>query len=290
LAQVAQGEAQLPVCIRYRALSRRAPQNMARPMRLLAAACLVQVAAGKARAGSQSVFARLQALTQSAPADASQALRELDTNQDGQVELNEVSSFAIAKGLDYAATVKEFASFDANHDGKLNAAELAGALGLPPPAPPATPAETRPRTSALASRIATLLSRAPSAKSGVTSSLSNEESFMQRAAAVSAMGNQLALEVSRGQEALDLERKAAEARAQLTVLQVHTAERAQEASAAAAKAMAEQLAQNLTSLEGEALRAEVRAAALRAKMEADIKQVSDLSSIVKVGLAAVHGA
>mmetsp|Transcript_138242 Transcript_138242/g.429757 ORF Transcript_138242/g.429757 Transcript_138242/m.429757 type:complete len:261 (+) Transcript_138242:51-833(+) len=256
-------------------------------VRLLGAACLAGLASGDARLDAASALRRLLAPAAGSSDDAVQALRELDTDHDGHVQLSEVSGFATAKGLDYAATVKEFASYDADHDGKLNAVELAGVLGLPPPSAEAL--EEAPAQTQLQSRgaAANLLSSAPAATS--VAAASTGASVRTRVAIASKIADQLATEAARTEQAQDLELQAAQARQQATVLQRRTAQRIREASAAAARARAEELAKNLTALEGEALRAEVRAAAVRAKMESDMKQVNDLSSIVKEGLAAVHG-
>mmetsp|Transcript_39408 Transcript_39408/g.117990 ORF Transcript_39408/g.117990 Transcript_39408/m.117990 type:complete len:266 (+) Transcript_39408:50-847(+) len=263
---------------------------MAPCMFLLSVAVLAGAAAGDARAGASSALARLLASAALAPDDAAQALQELDTNQDGHVELSEVSAFATAKGLDYAATVKEFASYDADHDGRLNVAELAGVLGLPAPSVEKASVQEAPAPAQLRSRIsraANLLSSAPAAANVVGAAI-NGASGRQSSSVVSKLASQLALEASKTQEAQDLELLAAQARVQAEALQRKLVVKIREASAAAANAKAEELAQNLGTLEDEALRTEVRAAAMRTKMASDMKQVNDLSSIVKEGLAAVH--
>jgi hypothetical protein len=56
------------------------------------------------------------------------AMSTLDKNHDNVASLSEVESFAKEKGLDYAATLAEFAGFDQDKDGNLNKDELGQAL------------------------------------------------------------------------------------------------------------------------------------------------------------------
>lgn len=267
-------------------------------MRLLNVACLAGLAGADARASTILSRLLLASLRQ-APDDATTALKELDIDGDGHVQLSEVSGYASARGLDYAATVKEFATYDSDHDGKLNVSELANVLGLPVPGGAASFAEAPlEATPHLRSRTPEL--QAPAAAAQLTSSASvatvrdagatvSGAAGSQRVATVSRLADQLSLEAQRAEEAQDLELAAAEARARLVVLKRQVAKKVREAISKAAHDKASELSANLTALEQETLRTEVKAAAVRAKMDADVKQVNDLSGIVKEGLAALHG-
>uniref|UniRef100_A0A7S1L6S6 EF-hand domain-containing protein n=1 Tax=Alexandrium catenella TaxID=2925 RepID=A0A7S1L6S6_ALECA len=286
-------------------------------MQLLGAVCFSGLAVASSYASASSSLTRLllSSMKQS-PDDATQALRELDVDGDGYVQLSEVSGYASAKGLDYQATVKEFASYDADHNGRLDAAELANVLGLPPPsgaygeervetvqrrrweeeAPvQAAPASFLRSRSDLQSRASQLLSSAPAAlhvssASTAKTAAKSELSGAQRVALVSKIAEGMAAGVDGASQAQDLELQAAEARAQLATLKRQVAKKVIQAGSAAAYARAQELAGNLTALEAEALRTEVKAAAVRTKMDADVKQVNDLSAIVREGLTALHAA
>jgi len=58
-----------------------------------------------------------------------ETLLELDANQDGHIDPNEVSAFAQSQGLDTASATDDFSGIDTNGDGKLDPAELIQVLG-----------------------------------------------------------------------------------------------------------------------------------------------------------------
>jgi len=242
------------------------------------------VASGSWAQARGALLAGLHKLAREGPGDAAQALNELDTNRDGHVEFDEVAAFAKNKGLDYAATVQEFSGFDADHDGRLDVVELAGALGLPPPGPKTAGTLKVARASDPAATVPAAPGAAASALAAVP-----KQSFALRSATFSTLATQLELEVAKEQEAQALERKAADVRVTLAALGAQATQRAMDAARRAAEATAEALSTNVTQLDAEATRAEVRAAALRAKVEADLRRVTGLSEVARLGLAAVGG-
>mmetsp|Transcript_1447 Transcript_1447/g.4266 ORF Transcript_1447/g.4266 Transcript_1447/m.4266 type:complete len:267 (+) Transcript_1447:68-868(+) len=220
------------------------------------------------------------------PNEAQQALQSLDTNHDGHVGFDEVAAFAKAKGLDYATTLSEFAKFDLDRDGSLNAAELAGALGLQHPAstPPVQMFRT-PAKAELAVEPATEPAGAPVA-SAVPSAA--RQSFAQRAATLTEVADGLDMEVKKEREAEELDRRAADLRAKAVALARSAAQEAREASARAARRRAEALFQNITELEDKAERAEVAAAVLRTKTGAERTELGDVTDIATSGLSAAR--
>lgn len=56
-------------------------------------------------------------------------LLALDTNGDGNVDMDEIAQFASVQGLDAATSTAEFSGLDTNGDGVLEASEITVALG-----------------------------------------------------------------------------------------------------------------------------------------------------------------
>lgn len=252
--------------------------------------------------GSTGEFlSRLRELRSHDPTSTQQTLLSLDTNRDGRVGFDEVASFAKSNGLDYAATLQEFSGFDTDHDGSLNAAEIAEALVSPTSAgtamqvPRSSPtempkAEMSEHEILSGSSVGSLVpiasgnSLVPSEIAALTSGSS--QSLSQRAARLSEVANVLALEVRKEQEAESLDRKAAELHERAMALRRKMAQQAQERSTAAAKAKAEELFQNISSIDDHASRLEIAAAAVHAKSSAQLKEATDFSSVADAGLAA----
>lgn len=201
--------------------------------------------------------------TSDTPASAQQALLALDTNFDGRVGFDEVAAYAKTKGLDYAATLNEFAKYDADRNGSLDVTELAGALGLPPPA--ATTPVRALRVPAQAESVAVLKTL--------------RQSFAERAATLTEVADGLDIEVRKEREAEELDRRAADLRSQAVALARRTSQEAREASEQAARRTAEELFQNITELEDKAQRAEVAAAVLFAKGAAEKTELGDVTEI-----------
>lgn len=204
---------------------------------------------------------RGQARAQSQPEAAVRTLLTLDANHDGQVDSEEVKSFAISQGLDSAAATKEFAVFDTNGDGALDSTELSAALGgVPAPAAPAQ-------------------ADAPSAQKAVSTGTDGYNTRVDAHRAASTVVDQLGAEAQMDREAQALEHKASELRANSTELARKTEEMAAAAAAQAASEKADQLLQQLTVLEDKAKHAEIEAAALRAKAKAELEQADELMAV-----------
>jgi len=71
---------------------------------------------------------------------AARTLQNLDTNGNGKIDANEISSFAQAQGLDSTAAANELSSLDLDGDGALSQQELSGLLGGGDQTVPAAPA------------------------------------------------------------------------------------------------------------------------------------------------------
>jgi len=241
------------------------------------------------------LLAGLRQMIQAEPNEAQQALRSLDTNGDGRVGFDEVAAFAKSKGLDYSSTLSEFASFDADRDGSLDARELAGALGIPmPPAEPVpalppAPMQVPAAPNKLGGNLLTLASHMANVGRLTTREMDAEpaastQTFTARAASLAEVADGLDLEVRKEQEAVVLDRQAADLRAKAMELARTRAQEAREASALAAKQRAEELFKNITELEDKASRAEVAAAVLRAKVKAEMQEVDDISLVASSGI------
>lgn len=85
-------------------------------------------------------YAEASVLSVDAEKMGDNAMDTLDKDGDSKASLSEVEIFAKAKGLDYASTLAEFAGFDQDKDGNLDAEELGHALSEGPSADPNAPA------------------------------------------------------------------------------------------------------------------------------------------------------
>jgi len=110
-----------------------------------------------------------------------------------------------------------------------------------------------------------------------------ERSDAARSAAASVV-EQLSLEERQEVEAQMLEGRATELRANSTALARQTLQRAMEAGSNAAHSKAKSLMETLVKLEDQARRAEVQAAALRAKRHADLLQADELMGVADTAL------
>lgn len=234
---------------------------------LFGPAASVALGTSKANFLKAARAARGQARAQTQPEAAVRTLLTLDANHDGQVDSEEVKSFAISQGLDSAAATKEFAVFDTNGDGALDSTELSAALGgVPAPAAPAqavTPAQAD----------------APAAPKTVSTGTDGYNTRVDAHRAASTVVDQLGEEAQMDREAQALEHKASELRANSTELARKTEEMAAAAAAQAASEKADQLLQQLTVLEDKAKHAEIEAAALRAKAKAELDQADELMAV-----------
>mmetsp|Transcript_8868 Transcript_8868/g.25040 ORF Transcript_8868/g.25040 Transcript_8868/m.25040 type:complete len:267 (-) Transcript_8868:21-821(-) len=208
------------------------------------------------------------------PETGTQAFDALDANHDGRVGFEEVAAFSAANGLEYASTMQEFASFDTNHDGALDAAELSGALGLGAAVADALPAAA-PRRSM---RLVPLTD--PSRSEGGPSVAASPE----QAASFTSVANGISLEYSKVTEAEELERKAAELRANATVIARRAEQAARDLAAAAAQAEAGAILRTMQQLQNQTARAQIKAAALRAKASAEMQMANDLMFVSGTGL------
>jgi hypothetical protein len=214
---------------------------------------------------------RGQVGAQSKPDQATlRTLLTLDANHDGQVDSDEVKSFATAQGLDSAAATKEFAGLDVNGDGALDSTELSAALGG---------AEV-PGAQAQMATPAKLAATARTVNAG-TAAYDSQVAARQ---AASTVVDQLAAEAQMEREAQALERRAVELRANSSELARRTEEMAAQAAAQAAGSTAAQMLQQMTSLEDKAKHAEIEAAALRAKAKAELDQADELMAVADQAL------
>ncbi|CAK0831659.1 unnamed protein product [Prorocentrum cordatum] len=219
--------------------------------------------------------------------ESAEALKTLDRNSDGRVTFDEIASFAKAKGLDYASTLTEFSGFDANQDGQLDPVELTKALGPPAAAGPllATGAPSRPaRSGGLA--LADAARRTVTGGAGL-SQLSESSEVERRAATLSERANLMQAEAQKELGAQELDRQAALLRANATAILRRAQQDASESGMLAARAKAEELHSSLVKLQGDAMRAEVRAAAVKAKAEAELTEANDLMFVAESGLSTV---
>jgi len=301
------------------------------------ASSLLQRAASRHRA-----FAGLRYSPQD---PAARTLLTLDTNNDGNIDPDEVAAFARSQGLDAASATQEFSSIDGNGDGVLDSVELqqvlAGsttesasteAAATPAVAPvklnsAATEAAEVPvaedetlvqqaplaESAAVAKQVpvaedATVVQQAPLAESsavakqalvasstvrespslsstdvGSTELISQEMRDSVRMAA-SKVAEELALEEKEEREARNLDRQAAEIHANSTKLAKQTAQDALDAGAKAAHGKAEELLAKITALEEQAEKAEVRAAALRAKSKMELEEGNQLMAAAEQAL------
>jgi len=118
-----------------------------------------------------------------------------------------------------------------------------------------------------------------------TTELISEESRRSVQKAAQQVADELALVEKEEREARDLDRKAAEVRANATALSKTTAEDALDAGAQAAHAKAAEMMEKITKLEQQAQRAEVRAAALQAKSKMELEDGNELMKAANEALS-----
>lgn len=242
------------------------------------------------------------------------ALVALDGNRDGRVTFDEIALFAKTKGLDYASTLTEFAGFDGNQDGQLDLAELSKAVapeeavsgGYPVPA--AARAARAPLLAAGAPSRAPVLGLAGgtqeasleldsgaeaesspqrvqlSQANGAAAEANTAAAVERRIASLSEYANLMQAEAGKEADAQELDRQAALLRANATSILRRAQQAASRSGSLAAKSKAEELFQSLVQMENDAMRAEVRAAAIKAKGDAELKAANDLLYVAQSAL------
>lgn len=239
-------------------------------------AFLLQVSDGAILRRRAMLLAGLRQAASDHPVDVSKVLREIDADHDGRASRKEVAAFARAMGLDATDLLQEFGSLDANHDGALDAAELADALGVPAPEPVHAHAEASAHAAAAA----------PRRHAAATPPKRPEVD----AASFATVASGLSLGERKDAEAAALERSAAELRAEAATVGRKAAQAAQERSSSAALAKAQALFDSIEQLEERAQRTETRAAGYRARAAAELHEVRDLMAVSEEGLGASSGA
>lgn len=218
------------------------------------------------------------------------SLLTLDTNHDGCIDPREVMAFATAQGLNADSVSREFASLDTNGDGVLDSKELATALGTERPGV---------KSVAKGASLATASSGPTAAPvAGQTLSQSGPAAPAQEASAreaahshaagsevsAAALAELLALQEKLEKEAQALENSAADLRANATALARAAKEQALLEGEQAASAKAAELLHSITDLDGQAQGAEVEAAALRAKSQAEQVHADGLMAVTDSAL------
>lgn len=236
---------------------------------------------------------------------AARTLLTLDTNQDGKIDPNEVAAFAKAQGLDTAAATQEFSNIDLNGDGTLDSNELQKVLAptadaaaaqtltqvqppkVEPPVVASSQVALQPAvepplvaSSPLAPQPAGATSPAELVSTGSAAAekveiISDESRNSMRKAAQS-VADELAVEEKEENKAREFDRKAAEIHANSEALVKKTTQDALDAGAKASHAKADELMAQISKLEEQAEKAEVRAAALRAKAKMELEQGNQL--------------
>lgn len=242
---------------------------------------------------------------------AARTLLALDTNSDGRIDPSEVAAFAKAQDLDAAAATQEFSSIDVNGDGVLDSEELQKVLGASAAASPtqlaetaASPAKAAPAAPVETAKVATVQAPVPAAKTVLkaqdqgqslaeaavsqtadTTELISEESRASLQKAAQNVAEELSLEEKETNQARQLDRRAAEARADSTALVKQTTQDALDAGVKAAHTKTDELMAKISKLEEQAERAEVRASALRAKSKMEMEEGKQLMAAAQGALA-----
>lgn len=222
---------------------------------------------------------------------AARTLLALDTNHDGRIDPDEVAIFARSQGLDAEAATQEFSSIDANGDGTLDSVELQQVLGSPPAAlasqsqsAATASVDSAAETQQLAPEAAVAKAESSPKMLATSTGLISEESRASVRMAAQKVAEDLALEEKEEMEARESDRQAAAVRASSTALAKLTAQNALAAGAKAAHAKADELMAKVKKLEDEAQKAEVRAAALKAKSKLETEQGRELMNVVNSAL------
>jgi hypothetical protein len=252
------------------------------------------------------------------PSDpAARTLLTLDTNSDGRIDPSEIAAFAQLQGLDAAVATKEFSSIDVNGDGVLDNSELQHVLGgagsTETAAAEAAPAKASPAIAATAATAAqppvqqpltlpaaseaqppvpqpVTLSAAPVTDAKDTASIEapaeliSEESRTSLRNAAENVAEELGREEQLEQQARELDQRASEARANSTALIKQTSQDALAAGAQAAHTKTDELMSEISNLEDQAERAQVRASALRAKSKMELEEGTQLRAAAQESL------
>lgn len=248
------------------------------------------------------------------PSDpAARTLLTLDTNRDGRIDPSEIAAFAQLQGLDAAVATKEFSSIDVNGDGVLDNSELQHVLGgagstetataeaAPAKASPAVAATaatavqppvqqplTLPAASAAQPPVqqpVTLVTHAKDEASiEAPAELISEESRTSLRNAAENVAEELGREEQLEQQARELDQRASEARANSTALIKQTSQDALAAGAQAAHTKTDELMSEISNLEDQAERAQVRASALRAKSKMELEEGTQLMAAAQESL------
>jgi len=235
------------------------------------------------------VLARLASL-----GPAGRAIGALDQNHDGRLDQSEIALFARTQGLDVSEATAEFIRLDADGDGMLDAHELSGVLGsgqsaMPAPMEPSEQVTFKDAPAAPAQPSAqmelTPLGKAPEAQvMAATPHAHTEHRSVSAEDAASAVVSQLSEQEHQEFQARELDHKAAELRANSTAVARSTVQEALQVSAKAAHSKAEELLKSLVEFEEQAKRAEVKAAALRAKSNAELNEAMDLMAVADAAM------
>lgn len=203
---------------------------------------------------------------------AVRALLTLDSNEDSMVDMTELRQFAQKQGLSIDATQLEFQGLDQNGDSFLDAGELSAAMGSPTESPKLVEAKQR-KAELPAMQIPRNLT--------VQGSSRRNETLAARK-----LAEALATQQRLVREASDLEKQAAERRAQHVSLKSQTEAHAGDAAAAAAKKASDAILLKLAKLQDEARTTEMQVAMLRSRSYSSMKYAG---SLVLVSDAAWQG-
>jgi hypothetical protein len=194
-------------------------------------------------------------------------------------------AFATAQGLNADSVSREFAFLDTNGDGVLDSKELATALGAEQPGlnsaakgPSAAPAAAQPQSHSGPGPAAPAQETEASAREPVHSHAAGSE------VPAGELAELLALQDNLEKEAQALENSAADLRANATALARAAKGQALLEGEQAASAKAAELLHSITDLDGQAQRAEVEAAALRAKSQAEQVHADGLMAVTDSAL------
>mmetsp|Transcript_32340 Transcript_32340/g.60874 ORF Transcript_32340/g.60874 Transcript_32340/m.60874 type:complete len:249 (+) Transcript_32340:74-820(+) len=222
-----------------------------------------------------------------------QMLRNLDRNNDGLVDQQELEAFSASHGFDRMSS-QEFAKLDIDGDGTLSQQELSRTVAQPsardslsseqllPPIQPAVELDPE----GLAEHFSSLPSasqRSPAMFAMTQLSSKHDENSAVSSAAQS-VAKELAMQSEAEEQAQAFSRRAIELRTNATALAKLSSQRALRAGATAGEAKAQELLQQLDAMEQRAAEAEGQAAALRRRAAAELQQADDFSSIATAAL------
>lgn len=212
---------------------------------------------------------------------AVKALRGLDLDHDGRVGVADIVAYAESQGMGAEAAQAEFAALDLNGDGAISAEELATVVPSAPTVLAAQPRSSEATLHAVASGAATgsVADVAQPVALDVESASKAGAAGGAAQSAAAAVVVQLEAEAKALREAQELQRHAAELRANASTLSRQMEQQALAAAAEAATKKAKELVDTMTEIETEAGKAEVKADMLRAKTKAEIREARDLMSV-----------